>query len=62
MVQDYMIHRFIREQGGKATKREILEALGSDEDSRRRIEEKLTMMERFGLVIIEGKEVIIKGR
>ena len=41
MVQDYIIHRFIRESGGKVTKQEILEALGSDEESRRMIEEKL---------------------
>ena len=60
MVQDYIIHRFVRERGGKASKQEILEALGSDEESRRMIEEKLTMMERFGIVAIEGEDVRIK--
>ena len=29
MVQDYMIHRFIREQGGKATKQQISMVIGS---------------------------------
>jgi len=60
MVQDYIIHRFIRESGGKAMKREILEALGCDEESKRMIEEKLTMMERFGIVAIEGDNIRIK--
>ena len=60
MVQDYIIHRFIRESGGKATKREILEALGCDEESRRTIEAKLMMMERFGIVTIEGDIIRIK--
>ena len=59
MVQDYIIHRFIREQGGKATKQQIFEALGSDKETRRRIEEKLMMMDRFGLVVIDGEEVKI---
>ena len=59
MVQDYIIHRFIREQGGKATKKQIFEAFGSDKETRRRIEEKLMMMDRFGLVVIDGEEVKI---
>ena len=60
MVQDFTIHRFLRERGGKASKREILEALGSDEESRRSIGEKLTMMERFDIVAIEGDVIRIK--
>jgi len=60
MVQDYKIHRFIREKGGKATKKEILEALGSDKESKRLIEEKLGMMARFGLITINRDEVTIK--
>ena len=55
-----MILRFIRKQGGKATKQQIFQALGSKEESKRRIEEKLTMMERFGLIIIDGEEAKIK--
>lgn len=62
MVQDYIIHRFIRERGGKASKQEILEALGSDKDSKRIIEEKLTMMERFGIVVIDGDVVRLIDR
>lgn len=60
MIRDNMIYKFLRERGGKASNREILEGLGSDEESRRLIEEKLTIMERFGIVIIDGDVVRIK--
>ena len=53
-VQDYMIHRFIREKSGKATKQEVLEAFGNDEETRRMVEEKLSMMQRFGILVIDG--------
>ena len=63
MIQDYVIHRFIRERGGKATKKEVLEALGRDEESKRLIEEKMMMMARFGILSIDGDvvEVTKKG-
>lgn len=60
MVQDYKILRFIKEQGGKTSKKAIYTALGDSAESRRSIDEKLSMMERFGLVIIDGKEVKAK--
>lgn len=60
MIQDYKIHRFIREKGGKVRKKEILEAFGSNKESKRLIEEKLTMMARFGLITINRDEVTIK--
>lgn len=60
MVQEYKIHRFIREQGGKASKKAIYTALGDSAESRRIIDEKLSMMERFGLIIIDGEEVKVK--
>ena len=60
MVQDHIIHRFLRERNGKATKKEILEALGGDEESKRLIEEKVTMMARFDILTIEGDVVSIK--
>ena len=60
MVQEYVIHRFIREQGGKASKKAIYTALGDSAESRRSIDEKLSMMERFGLIIIDGEEVKVK--
>jgi len=60
MVQEYKIHRFIKEQGGKTSKKAIYAALGDSADSRRSIDEKLSMMERFGLIIIDGKEVKVK--
>ena len=47
MVQDYMIHKFLRECDGKATKQEDLEALGSNED-------RLMIMQRMGIVVIDG--------
>jgi len=58
-IRDRDIYRFIKEGGGRATRRRIFEALGDDEESRKTIEEKL-MMARMGIVIIEGDEVKIR--
>jgi DNA-binding HxlR family transcriptional regulator len=60
VVYEYVIHRFLRERGGSASKEEIYKALGDDDASRRMINDKLRMMERFGLVIINGEEVKVK--
>jgi len=60
MVQDYMIHKFVRERGGKASKQDIFEALGTDEETKRIIGEKLTMMARFGIITIKGDVIRIK--
>jgi hypothetical protein len=60
VVYEYVIHRFLRERGGLASKEEIYKALGDDDASRRMIDDKLRMMERFGLVIINGEEVKVK--
>lgn len=60
VIFEHMIHRFLRDRGGSASKKEIFRALGDDTASRRMIEEKLRMMERFGLVIIDGEEVKVK--
>ena len=60
MIRDYMIHRFLREQGGRATKKEILEALGSGEESKRLIEDKLAMMARFNIIMIDGEIVSLR--
>ena len=62
MIQEYMIYRFIKEHGGEAKKQEIFQTLGNDDESKRIIENKLRMMERFGLVIIDGEEVKIWAR
>ena len=62
MIQEYKIHRFIREHGGETTKQQIFETLGNDDESKRIIEGKLRMMERFGLVIIDGEEVKMKEK
>lgn len=59
MVQDYMIHKFIKQRGGKATKQEIFEALGSDQESQRIIEERLLIMQRMGVVVIDEDEDIV---
>lgn len=59
-VYEHTIHRFLRERGGSASKKEIYGALGDDVESRQMIDEKLRMMERFGLIVIDGEEVNIK--
>ena len=59
-IYEHTIHSFLRERGGSASKDEIYRALGDDAESRRRIDERLRMMERFGLVVIDGEEVKIK--
>ncbi len=58
-IQDYMIFNVIRGRGGRATKTEIFEALGGGDEVRRVVEEKLSMMARFGLVVVEGDAVKI---
>ena len=60
VVYGHVIHRFLREHSGSASKKEIYKALGDDDASRRIIDDKLRMMERFGLVIIDGEEVKVK--
>jgi len=60
VIFEHMIHRFLKERGGSASKKEIYKALGDDEASRRMIDDKLRMMERFGLVIIDEEEVKVK--
>jgi hypothetical protein len=59
-IFEHMIHRFLRDHGGSALKKEIYKALGDDPASRRMIQEKLRMMERFGLVVIDGEKVKVK--
>lgn len=61
VIYEYAIHRFLRERGGSASKKEIYKALGDDTDaSRRMIDERLRMMERFGLIVIDGEKVEAK--
>lgn len=59
-IYEHTIHRFLRERGGSASKKEIYRALGDDVESRQMIDEKLRMMERFGFVAIDGEEVTTK--
>ena len=61
-VQDYMIHQFLIKNNGKAKRQEIIRALGENEETKRIVEEKITMMARFGIVTIDGDLVIIKQR
>lgn len=58
-IQDYMIYNVLRDRGGRATKEQIVEALGGGDEVRRVVEEKLRMMARFGLVVVEGDTVKI---
>ncbi len=57
-----MIYRIITENNGKATKKEILEKLGKNKETKRIVEEKLSMMERFGLISVDGDLVTLKKR
>jgi hypothetical protein len=59
-IHENDIWKFIKERGGRATMQEIFEAFGDDEESKNAINEKLTMMARFGIVVIEGNEVRVK--
>ena len=59
-IYEHVIHKFLREHGGSTSKNEIYKALGDDAESRRMIDEKLRMMERFGLVVIDGEKVNVK--
>lgn len=58
-IQDYMIYRVIRDHGGRITKKQIFEALGTDDKTKKVIEEKLRMMTSFGIVVVEGDNVRI---
>lgn len=58
-IQDYMIYNVLRDRGGRATKAQIFEALGGGDEVRKVVEEKLRMMARFGLVVVEGDMVKI---
>ena len=59
-IYEYMIHDFLRKSGGSASKEEIYRAFGGSIEAKRMIDEKLGMMERFGIVIIEKEEVRLK--
>jgi len=59
-THEHVIWRFIKDHGGRATKQQIFEALGDDEESKKTIEEKLRTMENMGIVMTEGDEVRIK--
>jgi hypothetical protein len=58
-IQDYMIYRVIKDRGGNATKKQIFEVLGTDDEAKRVIEEKLRKMTSFGIVVVEGDNVKI---
>ncbi len=58
-IQDYMIYNIVKDRGGKATKAQIAETLGGGDEVKMLIEEKLRMMARFGLIVVEGDTVKI---
>ena len=47
---------------GKATMQQIIEALGKSEEDKNIVEEKIMMMQRFGIVTVDGDLVTIKRR
>jgi DNA-binding HxlR family transcriptional regulator len=59
-IYEHVIHKFLRAHGGSASKNEIYKALGDDVASRKMIDEKLRMMERFGLIVVDGEKVNVK--
>jgi len=59
-IFEHTIHKFLSEKGGKSSKKIIYEALGNDVERRKIIDEKLRMMERFGLITVDGEEVKLK--
>ena len=59
-IYEHVIHSFLREQGGSASKKEIYKALGDDAASKEMIDERLRTMERFGIITIEGEAVKIR--
>jgi len=56
-IYEYVFHKFLREHDGSALKNEIYKVSGDGVASGRMIDEKLRMMERFGIVTINGREV-----
>lgn len=58
-IQDYMIHRFIKENGGRVAKEQLLEALAGSEEERRIVEDKLRTMAQYGILVVEGDEVTL---
>ena len=58
-THEHVIWRFIKDREGRATKQQILEALGDGEELRKDIEEKLRTMATMRIVVIEGDAVRI---
>lgn len=57
-----MIHRFLVKNNGKATMQQIIEALAKNEEAKSIIGEKIMMMQRFGIVSVDGDLVTITRR
>jgi hypothetical protein len=58
---DHGIYQFLIENNGGVTKREeLFDVFGVNEEARRIIKEKLLMMERFGLITIQGDLITIR--
>jgi len=57
-----MIYQFLLNRNGRARRHEIIEALGKKEEEKQIVREKISMMERFGIVTIKGDLVTIKGK
>jgi hypothetical protein len=58
---DHVIYQFLTENDGGVTKREeLFDVFGVSEEVRKTIKEKLLMMERFGLITIQGDLIIVR--
>ena len=59
-TSDHAIYQFLTENNGGVTKREeLFDVFGLNEEVRR-IKEKLLMMERFGLIKIQGDLITVR--
>ena len=58
---DHAIYQFLTENNGGATKREeLFDVFGLNEEVKRIVQEKLLMMERFGLITIQGDLITVR--
>ncbi|MCW4027716.1 MAG: hypothetical protein NWE76_09575 [Candidatus Bathyarchaeota archaeon] len=62
-ISDHAIYSFILKNDGRPTKRdEVCDAFCTNEEARRAVAEKLSLMERFGLIAVKGDLLVLKNR
>ena len=62
-ISDHAIYSFILRNDGRPTKREeVCDAFCMSEEARRAVAEKLSLMERFGLIAVKGDLLVLRNR